>query len=390
MMSQTHLWPEELIEADGFVTVSVTIESGDRDRAKLWYRVPVEYRAAITESCDPFVIATILTAMSRGTDLVVHGEVSPSLLRNLEEFQAAWSSWRPDLYRIVQMSAESEREPEPASATERAISAFSGGVDSCFTAFRHRTGRCGRLQRNLEAGLMVHGFDIPFKDPVFEKAAERSRKMLSSVGMELIPMATNFRKVIEIPWNDAFGTAIASCLHLLRGRYTAGLIPSSHAYKVVSFPYGSNPISDRFLSSRGLEVVHDGAIAARWDKIQEIMNWPEALANLRVCWQGEQKDRNCGRCEKCIRNILNFRLLGSSLPSCFEQDVTDEQIVKLRVKGVSLEVLENLLQTAKASQISDSWVKALEKCVQRNKMMGFVEDRLPVAWKNRLRQLKPS
>jgi hypothetical protein len=313
MISQTHLWPEELIEANGFVTASVTIESCDRDRTKLWYRVPVEYSAAITDNYDPFAIATILTAMNQGTDLVVHGEVSPSLLRNLEEFQAAWSSWRPEMYRIVQMSAETEREPAIASETERAISAFSGGVDSCFTAFRHRTGRCGRLQRNLEAGLMVHGFDIPLKEPVFDQAVERSRKMLNSVEMELIPMATNFREVIKIHWEDVFGTAIASCLHLLLGSYTAGLIASSHSYPVISFPYGSNPLSDRFLSSQRFEIVHDGAIAARWDKIQEIMNWPEALENLRVCWQGEQKDRNCGRCEKCIRNILNFRLLLGTL-----------------------------------------------------------------------------
>ncbi|MBD2579634.1 hypothetical protein [Oscillatoria sp. FACHB-1406] len=388
MKPQTHIWPEEFIEAEGFVTASATIESSDRQ--KLWYRVPIEYRSALSSTCDPFVVATILTVMRSGDDCVVHGEVSPSLLSNLEEFQAAWSSWRPDTYRIVPLSAESEREAELASEGNRAISAFSGGVDSCFTALRHRTGGCGRQQRNLEAGLMVRGFDIPLEDgdEIFERAAERSRTMLSSVGMELVPMATNFREAIAIPWEDAFGIAIASCLHLLQRKYTAGLIPSSYGYRALSFPYGSNPVSDPLLSSRSLEIVHDGAIAIRLEKIQALVNWPEAIENLRVCWQGEQKDRNCGRCEKCVRNILNFRAIGAGLPSCFERDVTDDQILKLRVRGGGLDALEGLLAAIPTERATEPWVKALKRTIRRNRAINALEARIPKPWKNRLRQIK--
>ncbi|MBD0300919.1 MAG: hypothetical protein ICV85_01725, partial [Tolypothrix sp. T3-bin4] len=109
-MRKTHLWLEEPIEANDSTTVSVTIENHDQSRTRLWYRVPSQYGSVISSSCDPFVVATLMLAMSLSTDVVVHGEVSPSLLRNLEEFQSAWICWCPQKYQKIEIQAEVERE----------------------------------------------------------------------------------------------------------------------------------------------------------------------------------------------------------------------------------------------------------------------------------------
>jgi hypothetical protein len=387
MKRQMYLWQENPVEENGSICVRATIETPEQSRKLLWYRLPIEYKDAISSSCDPFLIAIVFMAMRKDSDLVVRGEVSPSLLKNLEEFQAIWSSWRQDRYKIIRIDAEIEREQSMISGVDRAISTFSGGVDSCFTAFRHRMRDCGRQQSNLQAGLMVHGFDIPLEDSAFDRAVEKSRIMLTSIGMEMIPIATNFRKVIKGDWEDIFGTGIASCLHLLQKGYNKGLIASSHAYRTLNLVYGSNPLTDPLLSSQSFEITHDSAFFTRLEKIQKISQWSEALENLRVCWQGEHKDRNCGRCEKCVRNILNFRILGHNLPSCFEQDVTDRQISRLRVKGTSLKIWETLLENAKDARISDSWVATLEKSIERNRFISLLENRLPPTWQKKLRQL---
>jgi len=127
----------------------------------LWYQVPNEDSSLLNSSLDPFVVGTIFRAMIQSTDFVVHGQVSPSLLQNLTEFQAAWTCWNPKRYKEIEIIAQVEQEQPQAQLSDRAISTFSGGVDSCFTVFRHRKGLCGRLRRNLQACLMVHGFDIP-------------------------------------------------------------------------------------------------------------------------------------------------------------------------------------------------------------------------------------
>jgi hypothetical protein len=373
VMRKTHLW-QEAAEVDSYTTVSVTIEHPNQTRDRLWYRMSSEYSSLITQSCDPFVVATIFLAMQQRTDVVVHGEVSPSLLQNLAEFQAAWTCWCPKRYRQVEITADVEREQLKADSN-KAIAAFSGGVDSCFTVFRHSTKRCGRIGRNLQAGLMVQGFDIPLEQQeTFDRAAEKSRAMLASLGMELIPIATNFRE-LEQDWEDAHGTGIASCLMLFQRGFEAGIIASSDPYDALNLPYGSNPVSDWLLSSQSFQIVHDGASFNRIEKIREIANWPEVPANLRVCWEGSQKDRNCGRCEKCIRNILAFRVLGLGLPPCFEQDVTDSQILGIKnLKKSQLIELDPILAAARSAGISDSWVTALDRCISRERRIATLKE----------------
>jgi hypothetical protein len=64
-MRKAHLWPEEAVEANGSTTLSVTIESHDGSRTRLWYRVPCEYASLIPANCDSFVVATVMLAMSQ-------------------------------------------------------------------------------------------------------------------------------------------------------------------------------------------------------------------------------------------------------------------------------------------------------------------------------------
>ncbi|MBW4635812.1 MAG: hypothetical protein KME30_29205 [Iphinoe sp. HA4291-MV1] len=370
-MSQIHIWPEPTVKSNDLITVSATIEILNQERNSLWYRLPDKHSSLLTSSCDPFVVATIFMAMTQGVDVVVHGEVSPSLLQNLTEFQTVWACWRSH-YKQVEITAEVEREQPTNNRTSRTISTFSGGVDSCFTAFRHAKKLCGRVQRPLEAGLMIHGLDIRLHEQqYFDNAAQKSRATLASLGLELITMATNFRSFKQ-DWEDVFGVAIASCLMLLQGGYDSGLIPSSVPYQEMNLyneiiSYGSNPITDSLLSSRSFQIIHDGAGFTRTEKVKQIAQWQEALQNLRVCWQGEQKDRNCGHCEKCIRTILNFRVVGLGLPHCFERDIDERDILSLPVLNKSiLGECVSILATAKTNSISNSWVTALEEYVRRN------------------------
>jgi len=329
MVDKIHLWPEEVTQADGSAIAAVTTQGPSGDRTRLWYGVPIEHSPLLTRCADPFVVATIFRAMRESSDLIVHGEVSPSLLRNLEEFQQAWACWRPEQYTRIEVVADVEREQPRTGNSDEAIAAFSGGVDSAFTVFRHRTERCGRLRRHVRAGVAAHWSKEPTCRSNAEGGATRKlATMLASLGMTLIPVTTNFRE-IENAWRDVHGAAIASCLMLLQGGYGAGLIASTEPYNSLVLPYGSNPVTDRFMSSDAFEIVHDGAAFTRSDKIRELANWPEALRYLQVCWEGGQKDRNCGRCEKCIRTILNFRAVGLGLPECFAEDVSDSQILQL-------------------------------------------------------------
>jgi hypothetical protein len=377
-MKTIHLWPEVLTDVGDRVELGVTLELPDGDCQRLWYRIPAHYSDRLTNHCDPFVVATIMLAMRQRAEIRIHGEVSFTLLSNLEEFQAIWSNWHPSVYRVVNLWAEKELKHSVTPTVQRAISAFSGGVDSSFTAWRHRQRRCGRRQQPLQTGLMVHGFDIPLAAiNGFTGAALRAKKMLASLGLEFLPVTTNFREVFTQNWEEIFATAIASTLLLFQRYYSVGLIPASHPYRAREFIYGSNSVSDRLLSTQACTLIHDGAGADRVSKIRELSQWPEAVQHLRVCWEGAYPERNCGVCEKCIRNILSFRVVGIQTPACFDHHVTDMEILNLNVKGATLSACQNLLNSAKSENISSSWVKALAQAIQRNQRQAALQTLLP-------------
>lgn len=363
MLKTTQIWPEEIRRRDGGIVSAAVIESPGRESQRLWYRLPEEREAQLPEHSDHLVVGSAFLIMQLGFDVRVHGLVTPSLIRNLTEFQAAWAQIRQGL-KNVEIRADSEREVQPPAGRRGAVVAFSGGVDSCFSAFRHVRGVSVRCPRAVSAGVMVHGFDIPLGEPeAFASAMERSRRMAASLGIGLIPVATNYKDVVQ-DWSHSHGAAVASCLALLGGGYTEGVIGQTFTYgEIRHITEGVNALTDPLLSSDYFRIVPDGAGFERADKIRVVGEWKEFLQDARVCWQGPQKDRNCCVCEKCVRNILTFRALGLGLPPCFEHDVDEEQIRRLGMGEITRAEIRygGLAALAAASGASGRWVQIIER-----------------------------
>lgn len=340
------------------------------EQKRLWYQVEVEREDELTTLADPFVLGILQIAMHDGEDLQVHGTVSPSLLRHLEDFQRAWAVWKPDYYRLITIKADEEKEIFEPGRYE-SICCFSGGVDSCFTAYRHSRRVTTRFPHSLRSAVFVHGFDIPFKDDEYYRSAcNKVSKQLRSLDIGLYRVATNFKE-ISVFWPHAFGTGVASVLSLFQRRYATGLIAQGVPYNSYkNLVEGSNPMTDPLLSSDAFPIVPDGGGFQRWEKIQVISEWPEGMEHLRVCWEGEKKDRNCCDCEKCIRNILTFRALGLPLPKAFLTDPDDRRIYRLGpLKEFTISIGYNpILDAAKRNGFDKtSWVNALRKAIFRSR-----------------------
>jgi hypothetical protein len=379
-MSTINLWPEQpTIQADQ-IEVGFVLEDASKERQRCWYKFSSEQQSALSESCDPYILPAVFNAMQKRANLVVHGQVSPSLLKNLTEFQTTWASWRPGVYTPVEIAADVERENE-LKPERGVLTSFSGGVDSAFTVWRHHAGLAGRQNLNIQTALMLHGFDIRLNQPeVFARAADKAQTLLDSLGLKLVTMVTNLKKT-GLNFEDAHAAILASCLMLFQGKYATGVIASSYPYDHLHFPYGSNPITDRLLSSGSFDVVHDGAAFTRLVKVKLLAQWPEAAQYLRVCVHGRERDENCCRCEKCIRTILEFRVLGLGLPACFEQDVTDSQILQFDTLISDIHY-RMILEAAEASHISASWVRALKWAYFYNNLKHNLKHNLKSAVKS--------
>jgi hypothetical protein len=365
-MEIIHLWPEEPAIHGEEITISFTLDLPGSSQKRLWFRLPSSHRSSLSHSCDSFILASLFIAMQTPANIVVHGMVSPSLLNNLEEFQAAWVAWKPNKYHKIEISAEIEEEQKPAE-TSSMITAFSGGVDSCFTVYHRRAGRDKVNKEKIKTGLFIHGFDIPL-NRIEESAiaAQKAQFMLNSLGIEMIPMTVNMKKQGD-DWEDSYAAKLAACLMLLQNGYSAGIIPSSYPYINLQFPWGTNPLTDWLLSSQSFPIIHDGSGFTRGEKILEIAQWPEALKVLRVCPRGKKRGSNCCYCVKCVRNILYFRLNGLGLPACFENDVTNWQILRLRFPFArQISDYKLLLKMAEKTNAKGSWIQAVRFSIAIN------------------------
>ena len=306
---------------------------------RLWYAIPSDqWKYCSYDPMDPFVIAALLKAMEDQATLRVHGAVSTSLLDNLEEYQRIFSIWFPEKYSEIEIVPDKEVEEAPVN--DQTILSFSGGVDGSFSALNHvlRRGPIKRKLFDINAILYIEGFDVNIDyDKACETVVERNRRLFPDrPDLRFLNVRTNLKYLLSIKkfWTS-HACVLASAAYLFRKISGGCLVGSSHSYRHL-LPWGSHPLTDRLLSSKGFGIHHD-MVFTRVEKLKALFEWPEALANLKVCWEGQYRydtppDTNCCCCDKCVRTMLAFRALNHEIPSSFPGELTPEKVMGLRNK----------------------------------------------------------
>ena len=257
------------------------------------------------------VAAALPTAMSLGRPLHVRGEVDADFLATMEEYMAAWCRWRPDLFQPVAISADTETATTRSAAQAGAIMAFSGGLDSTFALHAHKHAMLGRRQLDIQAGVLVQGFDIPLDQAeAFDIARGHVKAILGSYGVRLNVVRTNWQKPFSVKWTMTHALGIAAVLHLFHRQFGNGVLADDNAYDIQITPWSSNAITNQMLGCGGFPIRPTGAAWSRTQKAGVVATNPVVLEHLRVCYERPELGGNCGECEKCFRTKLNFRGAG--------------------------------------------------------------------------------
>lgn len=310
----------------------------DRRNGTVWFEVPdrlaawLPLRGDAVDRHDLWLRACIFPAMESGRDLVIHGNVSAALLANIEVYQSIISDWWPQ-YRMVNVSADREITEAPAAAPAEAVLTFSGGLDSIHTLYCHQQGLRGRNSRRIPLCVFVHGYDIPLRDAAFQGAYGRAERIVRSLGSELVSVRTNLRSLLP-SWPESYPTALAAVLSLFGRRFAEGLVASSVNYRndyLHEGGYGSSPTSDWLLSSHDFRITHDVANATRVQKTEVLCHCATACAELRVCWAGADLSTNCGRCPKCLWQMLCMRAIGLTDFRAFQRALCAEQVAAMPI-----------------------------------------------------------
>lgn len=268
---------------------------------ELWFSMPTK----IGYFGDPFLAALLPTAMKLGKNLKISEPVSPKLLQQISQIQALWSQWYE--WKPVQVIAEAKTKE---FKTDGVGCFFSGGVDSFYSLIKQL--KTDNPPTHL---IFAHGFDIPLDDTErYEQVRPRIEAIADELGVGAVFPTTNIRQLTNgiCDWGTVqHGAAIAAVS--LGGQFKNIIIPATHTYSD-SFSWGSHPLIDPLWSTEYLTITHDGCEATRVQKVIELSKSQIALDNLRVCWH-TKNEYNCGKCEKCIRTMVNL-VVADSLDQC--------------------------------------------------------------------------
>ena len=217
---------------------------------------------------------------------------------------------------------------------------MSGGVDSLAMLRSLTTLRpLGHPDRPTAAVIVdfpyLGGIDRKETDARFLRSMATSREICSSLGLDVIAVASNF---CELNPSMAFwiyryhGAFLASMAHFLSGRYRRFHIASSYPMTHL-VPWGSHPQLDPYYSSQHVAISHDGAELSRLEKVRRLCDWPMALNRMYVCTSRSSDGRNCGACEKCVRTKLHLLLEGrlGDAAAFAENDVSEADVAGIRI-----------------------------------------------------------
>jgi hypothetical protein len=316
---------------------------------------------------DGYLFAVLTLAMYGCDRIRVLGPVSATALRNAHAYMEAWHSWVPSAYRPVDIEAQRvvddtdiEREVV-ASRPRSAVAAFTGGVDSTFTALRHAARTNHPWRHPLTDAVFVHGFDVPLDDHAgFTRQFDHARATLDQLGVQLHVVRTNSRWRSRQDWEHSHGGQLAGVLHQFDDVARVGLVGATETYRRPLLGWGSNPSTDHLLSGGRFGIVHDGAGFARVDKVAAVAADPVARRHLVMCWEGSVRGENCGRCQKCLRTRVAFMAVGHPTPECYAEPF-DDSVVERLVIDTRLPYfdMQHCLEYADEHAVTGAWLERL-------------------------------
>ncbi len=291
--------------------------------------------------------ATLLPAMKLNLLLRLEGTVSPKLLEGVSKIQEIFNTW-DESYNLTKVIPETV---SPAKNEDgRGIACFfSGGVDSFYTLLKNK--------EEITHIILVHGFDFRSDFKRKEETVKNISEIASKLGKTLVQVETNLRDFTDeyVSWGFCHGSALAAVALLFSGIFRKVLISSSHSFRWL-VPRGSHPVVDPLWSIENLELIHDGCEATRVKKVAEIAKNDAAMSYLRVCWENREGAYNCGKCEKCLRTMINLLAVGA-LKKCktFTHPLELSRVAWIEAKDQSTKdfILENLEEVKKLSAHSE-------------------------------------
>ena len=301
------------------VAARVHFEENDRPPQEIFIETEAAFADDLEATPHAFAVGCIIPALFFGEKrLALDEAICPRLKEGLETVMALMQHWTNGTFQPLTITAPLQKYSRHIEKTRRAAIFLSGGMDSLAALKRLMDNYASSHPAYPRDALLVHGFDIGgviergAKYHVFERAKAAMGPVAAEAGLRLIPLYTNIRHLCDdrdLWLNQFFGAVLAAVAHALAPRIDLAWLASSYDIPHLH-PCGSHPLLDPEYSSHNLAIRHRDADLSRMAKLKIVAGWDTAFQNFRVCLANVPDKLNCGRCEKCVRTMLELEALG--------------------------------------------------------------------------------
>ena len=348
--------------------VTVDVSFGDASRI-WWIQVPQQYEGLLDLGMSPWVPAATTVACAIGEDLIFAAPVSAGQLkgaRNAAALYSQWWNWRPSV-----ITADVSDPHFPSGPGTGLL--FTRGIDSTATLIDSMRGNGPKITHLLE----ITGIEPSHSPSVAAAISRDTERAAASVGVPLIPLATNLRSEVEpfAIWEHSFGAVLISA-SLGLGPLFKTLLISSTLSDDYRKPHGSTPELDEGWSTARSNLVTTHRTLDRMEKTAIVSSEPELARQLKVCWLGNQRG-NCGRCTKCLMTMSAFAAVGTGAAfESFDKPLSVDAIRRLVPPRTSTDDLA----TGDAAHLSEhepTWPSNMEPVLDR---LAAIRPELHEAW----------
>ncbi len=292
-------------------------EEGDEIASKeAFFSVPGEYSEyLVTERCDAYVVLLLRNALEKGFRIRSLVPMSEDLYYNIV------GHFLPPLAVIcgyrVSVVADTAPPLPPGNSVGTGLSCGVDSLHAILNLTKYSGGDHGLTHFCIyNVGAFDKIYDFYGVENARKKTYARAEAVASEVGLPLIETDSDVFEKFGGNYlfsHDFYSAFAVFCLKKLwRCYYYASEgVDYVTDFSVRRFLFRDSAEYEMFLfdclSTPSMRVLSEGASVTRFEKISKLADYPIARRHLFSCaFSGD----NCGRCEKCTRNLLSLDLLG--------------------------------------------------------------------------------
>jgi len=346
----------------------------------LWYSTDDAYgKYFCQEVADAFVLPMILRAVKTHQNIVVESSMSEKLFYNLNDsvFYAVTKAYQKKYGKHHEEIVKVECDNLVSNVfTPTAVgTGCSLGVDS-FAVLKHHflSEDCPRSYKITHIALFNAGayghIDVEGARHSFERERDKTKMFADSLGLPFVWVDSNVRSFFpegSFDWCHTYlNMGIVLSMQKLWKKYLyASSVSIDYFEFSVDFCGHYEPYLLPHLSTEVTELVPASMNMRRSDKVKYISTEKIVQENLNVCLKEQSANTpgieryqgnylNCGRCQKCLRTMLQLDILG--VLNDFSKIIDLEEWPKLKDRYIA-EVIVNKSDSLMLKDLHESMLE---------------------------------